>query len=62
MEEGGKKKFREKQIRVKRANIFHFYAKIVKFGRILTHLKLFSGKLGTRKYLGHFPCGAATEL
>ena len=44
----------------------HFYGEIVKFGLILTHLKLFRGQTGGARQ--HFegkmppmpPCGAAT--
>ena len=36
----------------KRAKICHFYAEIVKFWLILTHLKLFLEKTGGQKILG----------
>ena len=46
----------------------HFYADIVKFGIILTHLKLFWGNWGNKKILGGgqmplmSPCSAASVL
>ena len=53
---GGKnvKKKKKKKKHVKYTKICHFSVKIVKFGLIVTNLKLFWGKTGggTRKYFG----------
>ena len=39
----------------------HFYAEIVKFGLILTHLSLFWDKCWAKIFLGKMPpCGATT--
>ena len=58
---GGKKKKNRgecKKMHMKCAKIYHFYVEIVKFGLILTHLKLLGGKHGGKNVFWGGKCPA----